>query len=499
MNRAILDKIKHLRNKKKIKLGLAHGVFDVLHIGHIGYFEEAKKKVDFLIVSVTDDKYVNKAPGKPIFKIDQRIQMLRSVKCIDLVIKSSHETSIPIIREIKPNIYFKGKDYLDNFDITKNILKEEKEVKKYGGNIFYTSSETFSSSKLINSEFDYLNPEVKKLFKKNNFSKIKNKFYNQFSKKIKKKILIIGDPILDIYNYVNPSGKSNKANIISTQFKTKKIYAGGSLLVSNLLSEFCENVTYLTLSNKSNDGYFKKFLKKGIKINTFKSDAKIIKKNRFIDEYSNLKLFQVTENENNNISKIEEMHMLNFLKKNHKNYDKIFIFDFGYYTLTKKLIKFTNKILFHKKIINCQSNSYNYGFNIFLKHTNSNIMCIDELEFRLAVNNKTSDIKTLIKENIRILNKYKIFIITLGKKGCFVVQDKKISFIPTVLNKAIDTIGCGDIFITIFGILNLSNKFDILEKALISHIAAGIHAYTPGNEMKINFMKLYKSLDNILK
>ena len=51
------------------------------------------------------------------------MQMLRSVKCIDLVIKSSHETSIPIIREIKPNIYFKGKDYLDNFDITKNILK----------------------------------------------------------------------------------------------------------------------------------------------------------------------------------------------------------------------------------------------------------------------------------------------------------------------------------------------------------------------------------------
>ena len=499
MNKVILDKIKHIRANKKIKLGLAHGVFDVLHVGHIKYFEEAKKKVGFLVVSVTDDKYVNKAPGKPIFKIDQRIEMLKSVKFIDLVVKSSHETSIPIIREIKPNIYFKGKDYLENFDITKNILKEEKEVRKYGGSILYTSSETFSSSKLINNEFDYLNPEAKKLFKKNNFSKIKNKFYNQFSKKIKKKILIIGDPILDIYNYVNPSGKSNKANIISTQFKTKKIYAGGSILVSNLLSEFCENVTYLALSNKSNNDYFKKFLKKDVKINTFKSDTKIIQKKRFIDEYSNLKLFQVTENENNNISEIEEMNMLNFLKKNYKNYDKIFIFDFGYYTLTKKLIKLTNKISFHKKIINCQSNSYNYGFNIFLKHTNSDVMCIDELEFRLAVNNKTSDIKKLIRDNIKVLNKYKIFIVTLGKKGCFIVQNKKISFIPTVLDKAVDTIGCGDVFITIFGILNLSSKFNILEKALISHIAAGIHAYTLGNEMKINFMKLYKSIDNILK
>ena len=67
------------------------------------------------------------------------------------------------------------------------------------------------------------------------------------------------------------------------------------------------------------------------------------------------------------------------------------------------------------------------------------------------------------------------------------------------MQKTTDTIGCGDVFITIFGILNLSKKFSILEKALISHIAAGIHAYTLGNEMKINFMQLYKSLDNILK
>ena len=70
----------------------------------------------------------------------------------------------------------------------------------------------------------------------------------------------------------------------------------------------------MALSNKSNNDYFKKFLKKDVKINTFKSDAKIIQKNRFIDEYSNLKLFQVTENENNNISEIEEMNMLNLKK-----------------------------------------------------------------------------------------------------------------------------------------------------------------------------------------
>ena len=59
-------KLKILKKKNK-KIGLIHGVFDVIHYGHIKYFEEAKNKVDYLIVSVTTDEYVNKGPGKPIF------------------------------------------------------------------------------------------------------------------------------------------------------------------------------------------------------------------------------------------------------------------------------------------------------------------------------------------------------------------------------------------------------------------------------------------------
>ena len=59
------------KNKKKI--GLVHGVFDVLHVGHMSYFEEAKNNVDFLIASVTSDKFASKAPGKPLFKTNIKL------------------------------------------------------------------------------------------------------------------------------------------------------------------------------------------------------------------------------------------------------------------------------------------------------------------------------------------------------------------------------------------------------------------------------------------
>ena len=58
-------KKKSIINKKKIVL--CHGVFDVLHIGHLKHFKEAKEYGDILIVSITPNKFVNKGPGRPIF------------------------------------------------------------------------------------------------------------------------------------------------------------------------------------------------------------------------------------------------------------------------------------------------------------------------------------------------------------------------------------------------------------------------------------------------
>ena len=66
--------------RKNFKIGLTHGVFDLLHIGHIEYFRAAKKICDKLIVSVTRDKFVNKGDNRPAFPISDRGKMLKSIK-----------------------------------------------------------------------------------------------------------------------------------------------------------------------------------------------------------------------------------------------------------------------------------------------------------------------------------------------------------------------------------------------------------------------------------
>ena len=84
--RDLIKKTNLLRKKKKIVL--CHGTFDLIHIGHIKHFSEAKKFGDILIVSVTTDRYVQKGPNRPVFNLNLRMQALSALEDIDYIVAS---------------------------------------------------------------------------------------------------------------------------------------------------------------------------------------------------------------------------------------------------------------------------------------------------------------------------------------------------------------------------------------------------------------------------
>lgn len=156
---SIKNIIKLLKKDKKI-IGLCHGVFDVLHYGHLKHFEAAKKQCDYLFVSITSSQFIKKGPNRPINNNNQRIFFLQNIKLIDHVFIASGESGVDSINLIKPDVYFKGNDYKDNLsDRTKKILIEIKAVKKNKGKIIYTNEKQMSSSKIINQLGINLNEE----------------------------------------------------------------------------------------------------------------------------------------------------------------------------------------------------------------------------------------------------------------------------------------------------------------------------------------------------
>ena len=148
----ILAKILLKHKAKKKKITLCHGVFDLLHLGHIKHFREAKNLGDILVVTVTSDKYVNKGPNRPAFGEQNRMEAIAALGVVDFVALNDDLNAVPVIEKLKPNFYCKGPDYKFGQNDTSGEIKNEiNAVKKNGGKIVYTKGITFSASKIINS------------------------------------------------------------------------------------------------------------------------------------------------------------------------------------------------------------------------------------------------------------------------------------------------------------------------------------------------------------
>ena len=97
------SKVKTAKKQGK-KIVHCRGVFDLLHIGHIKHFNEAKYHGDILVVTVTPDEYVNKGPNRPAFTTELRLEALAALESIDFVAKNEWPTAINTIKKIKPYI-----------------------------------------------------------------------------------------------------------------------------------------------------------------------------------------------------------------------------------------------------------------------------------------------------------------------------------------------------------------------------------------------------------
>ena len=256
-----LAKIISKFKKKGKRVVLCHGVFDLLHIGHINHFKEAKKLGDILVVTVTQDKYVNKGPNRPIFSLNTRMESIAALKDIDYVAPNIYSNAIQLIKMLKPSIYCKGKDYKNyNLDATNQIKKEVLAIKSVGGRIIHTDTELFSSSKIINRTNLNLTNEQKSLINKIK----KNKNFNNDSKILSTmnsfsdiKVLIIGETIIDEYVYCETLGKSGKEPILVLRDMYKERYLGGTAAIARNFSSFCKKITLFTnIGQKSNEKKF---------------------------------------------------------------------------------------------------------------------------------------------------------------------------------------------------------------------------------------------------
>ena len=225
-------------------VALCHGVFDLLHPGHIIHFEQAKKMGDILVVSVTAAQYVRKGPGRPYFSDEMRLKVLSSIQYIDYVILSEGYTVDDIIEAVEPDAYVKGDEYAkDEDDITGKIREERELVEKHGGRMRFTTGQTFSSTKLINTALSGLSEEACRYMRdfKSRYTMSKIREYADETQKLN--VLVVGDIIIDKYTYCNIQGLMSKDMGYSARMTDCEEYLGGSAAIARHLSSFAGQVS----------------------------------------------------------------------------------------------------------------------------------------------------------------------------------------------------------------------------------------------------------------
>ena len=439
------------KKKENKKISLCHGDFDFLHLGHIKHLKAAKKFGDFLIVSITADKYMTKGFNRPIYSAIERAEFLSIVDVVDYVYIDSNITAEKIISKLKPNYFVKGIEY-KNFekDLSGNIIKENKIIKKSGGKIVFTDEKTFSSSALINSNLlsENLVKKIKIIKKEYNYKKILKTFENFKNKKI----LIIGDTIIDEYIYVSALGRPSKENIIASLYEEKETFLGGVFASAGNLSSFCNQIDLITTVGNEQD--CQKFIKKNIpkninKAHLIKTNSKTTKKTRYVDKTHSTvkKLYEVYNMDDLPVSNKIENHILKILRKNLKKYDLVLINDYGHGLLTNRII---NLIIQDSKFlsVNAQINAGNKGYNLINRYKNADYYCLDLNEARMATKDKYMKTDDIPKAVLKLCSGKNISL-TMGSEGSISLNYKKKNFhMPSFTKSVVDTISAGDAYFT---------------------------------------------------
>tara|TARA_B100000929_G_scaffold1873_1_gene1542 strand:+ start:205 stop:1725 length:1521 start_codon:yes stop_codon:yes gene_type:complete len=489
-----------LRSEGK-KIVHCHGVFDLLHVGHIKHFKEAKTFGDVLVVSITPDEFVNKGPGRPAFSTSLRLESLSELESVDYVVANKSPTAEEIIKIIQPNVYCKGPDYKNHSDdITGKITDEEDAVKLVGGKIMYTDDITFSSSSLLN-KFGNLHSKDQELFIRNIGDKYSFDVIKEKVEELNKlKVLVIGEAIIDQYVFCEALGKSGKEPILVLRDLETQEYLGGSLAIARHLSNFCNTVSVLSFLGEDNEykSFIENNIEENIHLNFFnKSNSPTIVKRRFVDNVDRKKVLGVYSINDDVLKENEEDKFIESFDKLSKEHDLVIVSDYGHGIVTPRIAEhISNSEKFVS--LNAQVNAANIGTHNIRKYKDINCLIINETELQHEMRQREGDVLKMAAKLRGLINANYISV-TRGKEGAFLLNNRKLPVLcPGFATQVVDKIGSGDALLALLSAC-LYSKIDDDLSLFIASIAAAQSVETIGNSVPVNKVMLLKIISHFLK
>jgi rfaE bifunctional protein nucleotidyltransferase chain/domain len=225
---------------------MCHGVFDVVHPGHLRHLIYAKSKGDILVASITADRHIAKGAHRPHVPQDLRALNLAAFEMVDYVVIDPNATPIDNIRTIQPDFLAKGYEYTAN-GLPAKTVEEAEVLRSYGGDIIFTPGDiVYSSSTLINLRAPNLRLEKLQLFMARSgttFDQLRRTLADIDGRRVH----VVGDTIVDTYTHCAMIGGQTKTPTMSVLFERKVDFIGGAAIVAKHCRAAGAEVTFTTV------------------------------------------------------------------------------------------------------------------------------------------------------------------------------------------------------------------------------------------------------------
>jgi cytidyltransferase-like protein len=461
MPRTFEDKIKTLGELEVLcrtlraegkRIAHCHGVFDLMHPGHVRHFEAARAEGDVLIVTVTPDRFVNKGPGRPVFNERLRSESVAALGSVAFVAITESPSAEDVIRRLCPSVYVKGSDYADvKNDLTGKIADERRAVEEVGGRIHFTTEIAFSSSNLLNLHFDVYPEEAQSFLRDFRQRHSADEVIGLLKDLERLRVLVVGETIIDEYHYVQALQKSPKELLVTTRFAREEHFAGGILACANHAAGFCGQVDVVTVLGRrdSREAFIRRQLKPNVAPRFFyRDDTGTIVKRRYVEQAFLNKMFEVSFLDEGDLPLSVTRAVEEYLERALPEYDLVIIADYGHGFLNRDLIRMLaseSRFL----AVNVQTNSANLGYNLITKYPRADYVCIDEPEVRLAAHDNRSKLEEIVGRLAKDLSSRRVAI-TRGHNGCISYAEPDGFFqVPVLSREIVDRIGAGDAYLSV--------------------------------------------------
>jgi cytidyltransferase-like protein len=470
----------------------SHGIFDLMHPGHILHLEEARALGDVLVVTLTADRFVDKGPGRPYFHEQLRIRSLVALACVDYVVLVPAAGAVPGIERIRPQVFCRGKEYEDpSFDVTGSLTAEREAVEKVGGELRFVGPIKYSSTKLLNLFFDRLTGPVRTFCSSLAAHWTQHAFHEAVDSFQGLKVLVVGDTIFDRYAQVKVQGLTSKNLIISGRYLGEETQCGGALAVFRHVREFVKDVRFFSLLGTedwvqreiaaqvpaSADG--------ALRVPEFTT----VVKQRFVEPPASgkevRKLFSVNYLDAQPPSPAIEERILERLSVELKQADVVLLLDFGHGLMQQRvrdLVQAEARFL----ALNCQTNSNNHGFNIINRqYRRADAFSLDEQELVLACGRRRVDF-TAELEALRLGLGARAAWLTRGSVETLgLLESGERCVCPPLETDVVDTIGAGDAFFSVVA-LAAARKLPLDLATLLGQLAGAQAVKIVGNSRPIS-------------